>query len=442
MDEISVNLALRYTDVSIALELFCAAVCAILAGHLLLGGSRKTRRSRLLARILILHVVTLVCDAAAWAFNGVLQPDLRILIKAANYLEFVLGYANFIFLTDYIVGIISEKRAVSRRVVHLVAAVCTICIVITTISLSNGIVFYIDERNLYSIGPWYNAMNSVVPAIIIFLSAVSLYYSRYLGRSDTLTFLSYIVFLFIAAILQLAFPGLMIYYATYTLSILITYVNVHVQHEKLLQEKELELADARISIMISQIQPHFLYNTLSVVGDLCRHDPVSARETVIDFSRYLRANLAALTEKETIFFEEEMEHVDTYLSLETKRFGDKIRIVREIGAANFPLPPLTLQPIVENAVLHGITAREEGGTVVIKTEEDEGAWRISVIDDGVGFDTAEPQDARFHVGIRNVRFRLDAMSGGRLDVASTPGKGTEAVITIPKRGLPVGDNPH
>jgi sensor histidine kinase YesM len=166
---------------------------------------------------------------------------------------------------------------------------------------------------------------------------------------------------------------------------------------------------------------------------LCRTDPKLAEEAVLEFSDYLRGNLDALSIKGSISFERELRHLETYLSIEKKRFGEKLPIIYDIKARNFQLPALTLQPIVENAVRHGVTKRDQGGTVTIETREND-SFVITVTDDGVGFDVNGKleNDGRSHVGIENTMQRLAAICGGTLKIESKPGEGTTAVITIPK----------
>ena len=218
---------------------------------------------------------------------------------------------------------------------------------------------------------------------------------------------------------------------------------VLINDKKFKQEKinelENELLQNQISIMLSQIRPHFLYNALVAIQELCHIDPETASEAVGEFSNYLRGNLDSLSIKKTIPFERELRHVENYLSLEKKRFGDKLNVVYDIGARDFQIPALTLQPIVENAVRHGVTKREEGGSVTISTRETKAEDIITVTDDGVGFDSscAPKYDERVHVGIENVRSRLLSMCGGSLSVQSKPGAGAVAVITIPKRGMDI-----
>ena len=201
--------------------------------------------------------------------------------------------------------------------------------------------------------------------------------------------------------------------------------------------KEMELTENKISIMLSQIKPHFLYNSLTAIRELCRSNPEMAEQTVIEFSDYLRGNLDSLTTNELIPFEQELKHVQTYLAIEKKRFEDKFNITYNIKTMGFYLPALTLQPIVENAVCHGIINNKFGGTVTITTEKSEDSIIITVTDDGAGFDYKniynenEQKEGRKKIGIKNVLSRLNLMCNGSLEIQSTPGEGTTAVIRLP-----------
>lgn len=184
--------------------------------------------------------------------------------------------------------------------------------------------------------------------------------------------------------------------------------------------------------MLSQIQPHFMHNMLTTIMYMCRTDPEEAEKTVGQFSDYLRANMDSLTLKQCIQFETELKHVKTYWSLEEKRFGDKIRAVYDIQENSFMLPSLTIQPIVENAVKHGMR-KDKQLTVTIRTYSDMDNYYVEINDDGRGFDVnAFKNDEKSHIGIKNVQQRLKMMCDGELTVNSVPDQGTDAVIKIPK----------
>ena len=198
---------------------------------------------------------------------------------------------------------------------------------------------------------------------------------------------------------------------------------------------ELKLQESQISIMLSQIQPHFLYNTLNSIYQLCETNPMRARSLVNSFSEYLRNNLSSLEESGLIPFATELSHVNTYLDIEKVRFEDTLDIEYDIKCVDFCLPVLTVQPIVENAVKHGTSKKRGGGTVKISTGEDKENYIITVSDTGCGFDSTKPKDdGKRHVGIENVRQRLANMCSGTLTIESTVGVGTLATIIIPKGG--------
>ncbi|MBO7303426.1 MAG: histidine kinase [Clostridia bacterium] len=202
------------------------------------------------------------------------------------------------------------------------------------------------------------------------------------------------------------------------------------------QAMELKLQESQISIMLSQIQPHFLYNTLNSIYQLCETNPMRAKSMVNYFAEYLRNNLSALDEQGLVSFETELSHVKTYLEIEKIRFEDTLEIELDIKCNSFSLPVLTVQPIVENAVKHGTSKKRGGGKVVISTMEDDESYIISVNDTGCGFDPSLPKnDGKSHVGIENVRQRLSNMCGGALTIESEVGVGTSATIKIPKGGV-------
>ena len=209
---------------------------------------------------------------------------------------------------------------------------------------------------------------------------------------------------------------------------------LELQRSRLEAEKnivEAELKESRISIMLSQIQPHFIYNTLGTIERMCLKDPEKAFDLVRNFSLYLRGNFSELDSVAPIRFTEELKHIEYYVNIEKVRFPD-MNIEYDVEATEFVLPALSVQPLVENAIKHGLMRLETGGTVLIRSYETPTHYCVEVRDNGAGFDTSLPIDEKKHVGLRNIRGRLNAMVNGDLILESKPGVGTSAVIMIPK----------
>ena len=195
---------------------------------------------------------------------------------------------------------------------------------------------------------------------------------------------------------------------------------------------ERELVESRISVMMSQIKPHFLYNALTAIVQLCDENPAMAKKAAMDFSSYLRSNMESLNNNKMISIEKEIDHVKHYLSLEKAIYGKALEINYIIETDGFAVPPLTIQPIVENAVKHGIGKKEGGGTITVSISETEAGYLVTVTDDGAGYDVNKPlKNKDLHIGIVNVRKRLE-LCGGKLELSSEPGKGTTAEIKLPK----------
>lgn len=202
------------------------------------------------------------------------------------------------------------------------------------------------------------------------------------------------------------------------------------EKDRQLAEKERKLTERRIATMMSQIRTHFIFNVLTAISGYCKYDPEKADDALIRFSRYLRRNIKIIEEEGLIDFSKELEQLEDYVSLEQLRFPDMINFEEDIEEQSFRLPPLTIQPIIENAIKHGLVEHGRSGTIRLHTRKDEEYIIITVADNGVGF-TPEECEKEDSVGIRNVRFRLENMVKGSLNIKSTPDEGTKVTIRIP-----------
>ncbi len=302
-------------------------------------------------------------------------------------------------------------------------------------ALFSPLVFWIDGENHYRRGPLSYFCLAVSLILLAYLLRVTLRESRRPPRQDAVI----PVFAMLAVLCGTWLDGqvgsrpqpVTFLTVAVVVSCVLYYIWLHMQF---VREHEEDLkARQRIHIMMSQIRPHFLYNTLSTIQALCSTDPEKAAGVTERFSQYLRQNLDSLGEPGLIPFWKELEHTRTYAAIEETRFRG-VRVEYDIGDSDFSLPPLTLQPLVENAIRHGVRGREEG-IVTVRTRR-EGRWHeLTIRDNGTGFDVGQlaVRDSG-RIGIRNVRERLESMCGGTLDIASRIGEGTEVTIRIPAGG--------
>ena len=307
-------------------------------------------------------------------------------------------------------------------------------------ALFTDICFTIDENNMYQ-GGWPALRNSCLIASAMLLGALifsTLHDYRPSKRKETWIPVFSVFIILLALVLDSCIHETQQPVSFLTISIVISsvlyYIWLHFQFVRA-HEKDLA-AEQRIQIMMSQIQPHFLYNTLATFRSLCLRSPEAAAQTIDKFSRYLRQNLDTLDQNGLIPFSKELEHVKIYSEIEMLMFP-YIHIEYDVEDDFFMLPTLTVQPLVENAIRHGVRARE-AGLINITVRKCETGHIITIADNGLGFDPAAIDTAEGkHIGIRNVRERLEKQCGGWLKIESRAGEGTKVTLFIP---VVSGDN--
>ena len=266
-----------------------------------------------------------------------------------------------------------------------------------------------------------------------------------LGQNLTLrqriAFIAYLSLPILSLLIRRFWPGVYVVALSTCISMMIMLIVVVDEQSKSLRQQELDNEQLKVDLMLSQIQPHFLFNVLYVIQEICLVDAETASKAISDFSRYLRHNMDSISINRPIPFKEELEHVRHYVSLQQLRFGDALDVRYELRCTEFELPTLTLQPLVENAIRYGVRKSADGeGTVTIRTEEFPDHYEVHVIDDGPGFVPDQlPEDGMSHMGLKNVRGRLERICGGELNIQSEPGKGTDAADCLRLPGNQGGD---
>lgn len=407
---------------NVSLLVFSALVTLFLLIGAITDMNRKSRFMSSFIILLISNILMQLGEAGIWFFAGELENI--VLLNISAMMSMVFSYVLISAYAHCLTEFVCERKKVSFVPNYIILAICSIYILLSVISLFNGMFFSFDENGCFVNGPMYGLVRAFDLIVIIIGIFWVMCYRKILTLREISFLISFNVLPLLSVTLQRFWEPTPQYMAV-TLSLIVIYVLFHGEITR-------QLADSRISIMLSQIQPHFMHNMLTTIMYMCRTEPEEAEKTVGQFADYLRANMDSLTLKQCIQFETELKHVKTYWSLEEKRFGDKIRAVYDIQENSFMLPSLTIQPIVENAVKHGMRKGKQL-TVTIRTYSDVNNYYVEINDDGRGFDVnAFENDGKSHIGIKNVQQRLKMMCGGELMVNSVPDQGTDAVIKIPK----------
>jgi two-component sensor histidine kinase len=189
-----------------------------------------------------------------------------------------------------------------------------------------------------------------------------------------------------------------------------------------------ELSEARMSALQARMQPHFLFNALNTVAELVRSDPAAAEATVEDLSAILRASLKQ-GDVTTRSLRDELSLVRAFVAVEQRRLGDRLRVQWDVAAdaLDVPVPALSIQPLVENAIKHGIASRIEGGTVTVSAVREAGTIRMRVADDGDGFAHGWTEGT----GLGNLRQRLQSLYSGRARLVVVSGPGGDVTLMVP-----------
>jgi len=427
-----------YNGINIALDAF-SAVVTVMIGVYLLSRKNRTKENQYFLWFCVLNLVFILGDLSDWCCNGLARPWYPAALHIGSLVYYaVIAPLLAVFMryvAEYLTPYVRTERSgrclfIYLRIAQIVAALHLIGALVTPFT---GLYYTITEGNIYQRGDFV-LLASILPIVIyLLITVIAMQYRKHLRPRVIAALLGFAFLPLIGQVIQHLFRGVATLNPAITLATLFIFFNMQLDRDIRHEKDKQELTEANVRIMISQIQPHFLYNTLSAIRSLCERDPGKARDSIDDFAVYLRANMDSLTNDRPIPFAQELRHTKSYLNLEQRMYGDALRVKYAIEATGFLIPALSLQPIVENAVQKGIRKKEGGGTVTISTGETEEHFTVTVADDGVGFDLKILEESG-HIGIKNVRKRLAALCGGTLTIESTPGRGTRVLIAIPKGG--------
>ena len=197
-------------------------------------------------------------------------------------------------------------------------------------------------------------------------------------------------------------------------------------------KQQRQIAHERASVMILQMRPHFIYNTMTTIYYLCKQDADKAQQVTLDFTDYLRKNFTAIASENPVPFADELKHTQAYLAVEQAQHEDMLVVEYDTPHTHFRVPPLTLQPLVENAVKHAMDPDGDPLHIYVKTRQTEKGSEIIVENTGADFDPVADNNEP-HIALNNIRNRLEMMCGGTLTVSPRDGGGTVVRVTIPMK---------
>ncbi len=375
---------------------------------------------------------SLLMESASIAFFFASCAYGSFMRTVLNNLAIIGGYGLSFSYTCYVANLIGPERSVCRRILKGLRLISVAAAAALVIGGGFGL-FFTFENGATVPGQLFVGLFAF--DIIACLAGIFLIirYAKSLNTRDMVALLTLPTFIFISATLQyISFRMMYGLFFMAAISLFVIYLMIQTDRNQRSIEQEKRLVEMNIAVMRSQIQPHFLYNALSSIRRMIKKDPEIAETAIENFSMYLRKNLESMNRVEPLPFATELEHLQEYLYLEKLRFGSRLGVEYDIGFADFVMPVLSLQPIVENAVKHGVLKKEEGGRVWIKTRRDGSHVVLTVEDDGIGFDPeAVAEDGKTHIGFDNVKHRIEMQCKGTVSVESKIGTGTTVTITIP-----------
>ncbi len=213
------------------------------------------------------------------------------------------------------------------------------------------------------------------------------------------------------------------------ISSIVMYILILMDQMEQYRLQQAAIANQNARIMVLQMRPHFIYNTMSSIYYLCEQNPKKAQQVILDLTSYLRKNFNAMVSNNTILFTEELEHIRAYLAVEHAQYEDNLFVEYDTPHTRFRLPPLTLQPLVENSIKHGMDPDSDPLHILIRTEETKSGSIILVKDDGPGFDPKNVFDS--NNALANIKQRLEMMCKGSITITSHKGEGSVVKVVIP-----------
>ncbi|MBR1607012.1 MAG: histidine kinase [Clostridia bacterium] len=407
----------------------CGAMTLLMALGLLLAVAMRGIDQWSKRFFIVLFTIQLV-EMIAYVPMPILynRPGFRLEIQITDYVSSLMPSALMPMLTVYLLHCWGVKWRDSR-LFRVVVALWSLYFLALNVSQFTTLFYYYTPDNQLQRGAWYPL--TVVPLVAMMILNLVVMNRRRDKLPPKLYFalLLYLLPLTIALIVHMFVSVYLLIFIGIVLCAFSMFGIILLDEQEQYMRQQREIARQRASITVLEMRPHFIYNTMTSIYYLCDQDPKKAQQVTLDFTTYLRKNFTAIASENTIPFSEELEHTRAYLAVEQAQFEDRLFVAYDTPHTQFRLPPLTLQPIVENAVKHGMDPDSDPLRISIRTRLTEKGSEIIVEDNGPGYEPAVDNEP--HIALTNIRQRLALMCRGALTISPREGGGTTVRVTIP-----------
>ena len=379
------------------------------------------------------YVVSDLLSQVSLLFLG---PDYAVLSRIAVFCESFFSSMLMPMMTLYLLHCSGERRKRTPIFASMITLWLSYAALLVFTQFTTEI-YSISADNVYRRGPLYFVL-LIPPAVMMGMNCISLMIRRKrLSKKQRAAFAVYLLLPLGCMLVQMFAYGLLMIVIGTSVSVMILFAFILLDQVDHSIRQQQENAAQQASITVLQMRPHFIYNTLMSIYYLCRQDTEKAQQVILDFSSYLRQNFTAIAKADTIPFTEEVEHTRAYLAVEQARFRDRLLVEFETEFTDFRVPPLTLQPIVENAVKHGLDPELEPLFISVSSRLRDGYAEIVVDDSGPGYKPTDDDEP--HIALANIRERLKMMCRGELTISNRDCGGTIVTIRIPAQSASPSD---
>ena len=376
--------------------------------------------------------------------------DYPVPLAAITFMSFLGTLSislSFPMLTVYLLHCSGESLRSSRLFRAVLGLWAVFVALLATTLFSDALYYYVASAKQFFRGPWFPLLMLPLDAVTLLNLAGTIQRRKQLSRKAWLSFLIAVLPMMVTVLVHTFVDIYPLIEICLVLSVLSMYGLILSDQVEQYRRQQAEIAHQRANIMVLQMRPHFIYNAMTSIYYLCDRDPQKAKRVTMDFTAYLRRNFTAIASRDPIPFSDELEHTRAYLAIEQVQYRDSLFVDYDTPHTQFRVPALTLQPIVENAVKHGMDPDSAPLHISIRTRRTDLGSEIIVEDNGPGFELAGKGatplagkgatplagsgESEPHIALANIQQRLEMMCGGKMTIMPRGGGGSVVKVTIP-----------